>query len=160
MEDRKLMRMDIFFLLKSDHKPLEFIFRKELPMVTSSSILRWAIKLMAFDFDIMYVKRNTVPYTDALSRLEFDDEKVENHENIEDKILYWLETDVLPLNLVGIETRQDSMLSKILKRINRNIWIDCSMAERPFKEMRPKITREKGIICNGDIIVSLQTLRY
>ena len=46
------------FLLKSDHRPLEFIFnpRKELPKVTSARILRWAIKLMAFDFDIMYVK--------------------------------------------------------------------------------------------------------
>ena len=46
------------FLLKSDHKPLEFLFnlRKELPRVTLSRILRWAIKIMAFDFDIIYVK--------------------------------------------------------------------------------------------------------
>ncbi len=56
--------------LRSDHRPLEFIFnpRKELPKVTTSRILRWAIKLMAFDFDIEYVKVNSIPYVDAVSR--------------------------------------------------------------------------------------------
>lgn len=46
------------FLLRSDHRPLEFIFnpRKELPKATTSRILGWAIRLMAFDFDIEYVK--------------------------------------------------------------------------------------------------------
>ena len=34
-------------------------------------ILRWAIRLMAFDFDIEYVKGNTIPHVDALSRLRF-----------------------------------------------------------------------------------------
>ena len=50
------------FLLKSDHKPLDFLFnpRKELSRVTLSKILRWAIKTMAFDFDIIYVKGNTI----------------------------------------------------------------------------------------------------
>ena len=50
------------FLLKSDCKPLEFLFnlRKELPRVTLSKILRLAIKIMAFDFDIIYVKGNTI----------------------------------------------------------------------------------------------------
>ena len=40
------------FFLKSDHKPLKFSSspRKELPRVTSSRILRYAIKIMAFDY--------------------------------------------------------------------------------------------------------------
>ncbi len=59
--------------MRSDHRPLEFIFnpRKELPKVTTSRILRWAIRLMAFDFDIEYVKGNSIPHVDALSRLRF-----------------------------------------------------------------------------------------
>lgn len=46
------------FLLKSDHKFLEFIFntRKKLPKLTSSRILRLIIKSMSYDFDIEYVK--------------------------------------------------------------------------------------------------------
>ena len=60
-------------LLKNDHRPLDFIFnpRKELPKVTTSRILRWAIRLMAFYFDIEYVKGNSIPHVDALSRLQF-----------------------------------------------------------------------------------------
>ena len=64
------------FLLRSDHRALKFILnpRKELPKVTISRILRWAIRLMAFDFDIEYFKGNSIPSVDALSRLRFDKE--------------------------------------------------------------------------------------
>ena len=41
-------------ILRSDHRPLEFIFNPR--KVTKLRILRWAIRLMAFDFDIEYVK--------------------------------------------------------------------------------------------------------
>lgn len=46
------------FILSSDYRQYEFIFnpRKELPKDTTSRILKWAIMLMAFDFDIQYVK--------------------------------------------------------------------------------------------------------
>ena len=38
------------FMLRSDHKPLEYIFHpsRELPKVTSARLARWAIQLMAF----------------------------------------------------------------------------------------------------------------
>ena len=51
-------------LFRNDHSPLEFIFdpRKELPKVTTSRIFRWEIRLMAFDFDIEYVKENSIPH--------------------------------------------------------------------------------------------------
>ena len=51
----------------------ELIFnpRKELRIVISSRILRWAIKLMTFDFDKLYVKGNTILHVDTLARQEF-----------------------------------------------------------------------------------------
>ena len=81
------------FLLKSDHKPLELLFnlRKELSRVNSSRILRWAIKIMAFNFDIIYIKGNTIP----LSRLRFQSENEEKHENSEDRIIQWVEKDIV-----------------------------------------------------------------
>ena len=81
-------------LLKSDHHPLEFIFnpRKELPKVTSARILRWAIKFMAFNFVIVYIKGNTIPLVDALSRLTFVNEQKEINKDTEE-ILHWVETD-------------------------------------------------------------------
>ena len=41
---------------------------------------------MAFEFDKMYVKGNTVSHIDAVFRLEIGNEKLENHENVEDKL--------------------------------------------------------------------------
>ena len=72
------------FLLRSDHRPLDFIFnpRKELPQVTTLRTLRWAIRLMALDFDIEYVKGNSIPHVDALSRLRF-------YKESEDKRRIW-----------------------------------------------------------------------
>ena len=63
-------------------KPLEFLFypRIELSKVISSRMWKWVIKLMAFDFDIMYVKRSLIPHADAQSKLEFCNETIENHE--------------------------------------------------------------------------------
>ena len=93
--------------LRSDHRPLEFIFnpRKELPKVTTSRILRWTIGLMAFDFDIEYVKENSIPHEDALSRLRFYKESKDKIEEFEDTFLHWVETDVLSLDRMAAETR-------------------------------------------------------
>ena len=112
------------FLLRSDPRPLEFIFnlRKELPKVTTSRILRWTIRLMAFDFDIEYVKGNSIPHVDALSRLRFYKEsKDKTEEEFEDTFLHWEETDVLSLDRMAAETRHDLELSSIASRVRKNI---------------------------------------
>ena len=47
------------FLLQTDHRPLEFIFNQHraLPKVTNARIMKWALKIMAFDFDIVLCER-------------------------------------------------------------------------------------------------------
>ena len=47
---------------------------------------------MVFDFDKEYVKVNSIPHVDALSRLESKDK---TEEEFEDKFLHWIETDDL-----------------------------------------------------------------
>ena len=61
------------FKLVSDNRPLEIMFdcNKELPKMTSARILRWALQMIAFDFDINYKKGESIPHADALSRLSF-----------------------------------------------------------------------------------------
>lgn len=67
--------------------------------------------------------------------------------------------DALPLNRLKIETKPNPILSRIVKRIKNNIWSNCLIAERPFKEMKHKLTIENGITCNGDKRVAPQILR-
>ena len=47
---------------------------------------------MAFNFDIEYVKGNSIPHVDALSRLRFNKEsKDKTEEEFEDTFLHWME---------------------------------------------------------------------
>ena len=73
--------------------------------------------------------------------------------------IHSVETEVLPRNQQRRGTRQYPVLSKVLERMNGNLWSHCSMAESHFNEMRLQLTIEKNIICNKDIVVSPQTLR-
>ena len=77
----------------------------------------------------------------------------------EDTFLYWVETDVLSLDIMAVEARHDPVLSWIMSRIRKTIWRNCSRVERPYKEIRHKLTIEHGVICNGDLIILLETQR-
>ena len=138
------------FLLRSDHRPLEFIFnpRKELPKVTTSRILIWAIRLMTFDFDIEYVKGNSILRVDELSRLQFHKESKDKTE-FEDIFSHWVETDVLSLDRKAAETRHDPVLNRITSRLRKNMR---KLLQRPYKEIRHKLMIEHGVICYGDLI--------
>nr|XP_047132676.1 uncharacterized protein K02A2.6-like [Hydra vulgaris] len=47
----------------------------------------------------------------------------------------------------------------IKTRISKYNWSRCSVTERPYKSIRNKLTIEKGIVCNGDLIVPPKTMR-
>ena len=76
--------------MRSDYRPLEFIFNpiKELPKFTTSRILTWTKRLMAFDFDIEYVEGNSIPHIDAISRLRFYKESKYKTKKFEDTFLH------------------------------------------------------------------------
>ncbi len=149
------------FLLRSDHKPLEYIFNplRELPKVTSARLMRWALQLSAFEYDIMYVKGESIPHVDALSRLNFSDEAPESEECLE-SFVHWMETDVLSLEELRRETQRDLVLSGVVRHVTNNCWNGCSVAERPFKSVRQCLSIKDGILCKGDLLVPPAPLRY
>ena len=113
---------------------------------------------MPFDFDIENVKQNSIPHVDGLSRLGFYKEsKDKTVEEFEDRFLLWVVTDVLSLDRMAAETRHGPVISTITSRIRKNIWGNCSRAERPEKEIRHKLTIEYAVICNGVLIISPET---
>ena len=115
---------------------------------------------MVFDFDIDYVKGNSISHVDAQSRLRFYKEsKDKTEDEFKDTFLHWVETDVLSFDRMAAETRHDQVLSWITSRIRKNVWGNCSRAERPYKGIRHKLIIEHGVICNGDLIIPLETPR-
>ena len=70
-----------------------------------------------------------------------------------------MKTDVLSRKTLSRETQQDPILSGILECIRKNVWSNLTIAERPFKEARHKLTVEWDIIFCADAIVPSQILR-
>jgi hypothetical protein len=79
------------FSIKTDHRALQYIFgtHKALPKHVSARIQRWAILLMAYDYDIQYVKGKDIPHVDAMSRLNFVFDENETIEESVDEGICW-----------------------------------------------------------------------
>lgn len=77
------------FELQTDHQPLLAIFgnKKGIPVHTASRLQRYALILLAYDFDIKYVSTKSFAYADFISRLISQHEKPDEEVvigNIED----------------------------------------------------------------------------
>jgi hypothetical protein len=133
--------------------------QRELPKVTSARLLRWAIQMSAYDYDIQYVKRENIPHADALSRLDFESDLEDQKDFLEKTFVHWTETDVISVTEIERETKNDVVLSGILRRVMQNSWSNCSVAERPFKAVRQSLSCEDGILCKGDLMIPPTILR-
>ena len=112
------------FTLRTDHKPLEFILhpKRELPKVTSARILRWAIQLQAFDYEIEYVEGKAIPDVDALSRLDFTKEEsnTDPEETQKSSFVHWNNTDVANWSEMKQLTSVDRLMTAVMERIRIN----------------------------------------
>lgn len=59
------------FILQTDHKPFMTIFghKKGIPVYTANRLQRWALQLLAYDFEIEYVQTSEFSHADVLPRL-------------------------------------------------------------------------------------------
>ena len=118
---------------------------------------------MGFDYEIRYVKGNTIPHVDAMSRLDFNEAgDDDDNQAVDSSFVHWTETDVVNMEEMAIATKHDPVLSSIVKRIATNRWSGCSIAERPCtcKAVRHRLTVEQGVVFNGDLIIPAKTMRH
>jgi hypothetical protein len=149
------------FTIRTDHQPLEFLFgrNRELPKVATSRVMRWAIRLMAYDFDIKYIKGNEIPHVDALNRLEFKNDDGE-------ECLKACHVDmcgsgfrgVISEDEIQIATKNDPVLTSIKRRILSQRWSGCSQAEQPFRHCRDQLSIHDDIVYRGEVITAPRSL--
>ena len=89
----------------------------------------------------------------------YKESKDKAEEEFKDTFLRWVETDVLSLDRMAAETRDDTVQSRIRSKIRKTIWGNYSRVERPYKEIRHKLKIEHGVIYNGDLIIPPETQR-
>ena len=110
------------FTLLTDHQALTTIFgsKKGIPSLAASRLQRWALILMAHQYDIKYRKSADHANADVLSRFPV---KKESKLATELPVNYFTYTNSMPVSAKEIseETRKDVVLSKVLHYV-RNGW--------------------------------------
>jgi len=91
-----------------------------------------------YDFEIKYIKGKDIPHVDAMSRLSFKNEEVDNAQDLTvcetiNSVVFAHE--LLDEELVVFEINFSPLLTTIKNRIKSGYWNNCSQAEQPFKKV-------------------------
>lgn len=147
------------FTLLTDHRPLIYIFApdKKIPTHMSARIGRWAIKIMAYNFDINYKSGLSIPHVDALSRLP-DEREAAVIFNLEESIPNMAGSTIKDkIRAASLEDQQAIRVKSIIRTGN---WSKSCRADSQFKKARQALTVEEDLIFNGTrIFVPLQVRR-
>lgn len=136
------------FTLITDNKPLTALFgpKKDLPTLAAERMLRWAIFLAGFDYDIKYRNTKDNGNADCLSRLPSGTESMKENGTV----VSICHADILPCSREEIRnyTRRDPTLSKVV-RYTLDGW-PRKLSEdegtlKPFFNRKQELTLEQGI---------------
>ena len=136
------------FTLLTDHEALTVIFgpKRGIPSLAAARFQRWALILMAHQYDIIYCKSADHANADVLSRFPVKDDK---NLATELPINYFSYTDDLPVSAqeISAETRKNPVLSKVLNYI-MNGWPKYNPDEdlKDYFSRRRELTVDQGCI--------------
>lgn len=101
------------FILITDHRPLQFIFgrNKGIPISAAARIIRWALMLSAYDYEIQYKQGKLIANADGLSRLPMP-----GRTDIPESLYSFNSVDNIPLNADNVvgATKKDVILAKVV----------------------------------------------
>jgi hypothetical protein len=102
------------FVIFTDHKPLLGIFgrNKPIPEMVSNRMLRWALCLNSFDYDLRYRPGKNMGNADSLSRWPTPHTKDDHDEEEEDEI-YLLKDADIDSKTIAKETDKDQTLKRV-----------------------------------------------
>ncbi|KAL7298999.1 hypothetical protein TKK_0008096 [Trichogramma kaykai] len=150
------------FILKTDHKPLTFIFgsKEGLPQMAASRLQRWAVFLSGYNFEIQHVRGADNVVADGLSRInmnELTDKTV--HEEYSYLNYVENETNAIDGKIVRHETRIDPTLIEVMKHLNFGWPNQVDPELLPYKNRCNSLTIEQDCIMFGHRIVIPKALR-
>ncbi|XP_039893254.1 uncharacterized protein K02A2.6-like [Simochromis diagramma] len=143
------------FTLITDHKPLLAILgpKSAVPTLAALRMQRWALILMAYNYDIEYRRSAEHANADALSRLPRN-----TPDNIaeEGSIFYFSHVEELPIVAKDIEraTMKDPILSKVWS-YTMNGWPSYMQDEslKPYFTRRHELSAEQGCVLWGQRVI-------
>ncbi|XP_052768253.1 uncharacterized protein K02A2.6-like [Mya arenaria] len=146
------------FIVESDHKPLESIFKKSITEAPPR-VQRFAIALQKYDFKVVHKPGKTMLISDTLSRLylpETNDELVPDLSVNEVQLNAHLPVSDTKYNELKRDTENDSE-SQLLHKMLEDGWPqNKSQTPEPIQKywaMRDEITSIDGILYKGQKVI-------
>lgn len=143
--------------IETDHKPLEYIFRKPLA-AAPLRLQKMILKLQKYCLKVTYKKGKDLYVADALSRnhLTVCDDIVESEEEISISMVKLLQVSKSRQEEMKIETERDETLQKLSSLI-QNGWPqvkqDVDASVRSYWEFRDELAVEDGLIFRNNRVV-------
>ena len=108
------------FTLRTDHKPLQYIFNpsNKIPKVVSARLALWAIKLMAYDYDVQNTPGQDIGHADAMSRLRFKDDE----DDLVAVAIATFEKPVIDAEKLRKEMQSNEFSKRMMNRIGTGNW--------------------------------------
>nr|XP_037876654.1 uncharacterized protein K02A2.6-like [Bombyx mori] len=155
------------FNLVTDHKPLIHIMgaRRNLPKLANNRLVRWALVVGSYQYDIYYRKGENNTLADCLSRLPNPETEPSETEGLVHKIdLRLLSTRMTDLNLseqlLMKTTAKDHILTKVCQNLKTG-WRESEYNPemKPFYRNRTELSVENKILMRQGRIVIPTALR-
>ena len=145
------------FTLTTDHKPLRYIFNpsNQKPEVVSARLARWAITLMAYDYDVQYTPGQDIGHADAMSRLRFKDDE----DDLVVVAMATFEKPVIDAEKLRKEMQSDELTKRMMNRIRTGNWKNCTKMEKSFMNVSKTLTVQNDLIYNGSSVFIPNTFR-
>ena len=116
---------------------------------------------MSFDHELKYTPGEQIPHADALSRMEFDENELDN-----DRVcfainnIYFAQSDLVTHAEIKTKIGTNRFFQDRMKRIKSGNWKQCSEAEKGFEQQKDALTLHNGIIFRGFVPFIPPKLRH
>ena len=150
------------FTMFTDHKPLLGLFaeNRPLPARAAARVLRWALLLAAYDYELKYREGASNGNADLLSRLPLDARTGEVSQKVVSVAMMELVKSPVTETELRQHTRNDPVLSVVLQRIlEGGLERETDECYRSYKARGQELTTECGCVLWGSRVVVPGSLR-
>lgn len=153
------------FILVTDHKPLERIFgeNRETPKIASNRLLRWAMTLNSYNFNVIYKPGKENGPADSFSRLPLKNPSTSHGISSYSRLLHLRVQKLMPISksLLKKETQKDEIFSKVIGYV-KSYWPEKKNLDQDilsFYEKRSELSFEEDMLLWKGRICVPSTLR-
>ena len=145
------------FTIFSDHQPLKYLFSesRQVPVLASARVQRWALTLSAYDYTMQYRPRSKMTNADALSRAPVPDSPSTVPEPGDLVFLInHLSRAIVTADQIRTWTDTNPLLSKVFRQVQQGWSItEPEVPLRPYYRRKDELSTHQGCLLWGTRVI-------